>query len=129
MLFDHVDMRVRNLALVRPFYDRVLAAMGCTKQNADEESVGYHHPGESGAEPFLWLVEEPDHDPGPTRIAFAAATRADVDRWAELAREAGAQAFEAPQVVTDYGPTYYAAFIEDPEGNKLEICCRKRHDY
>jgi catechol 2,3-dioxygenase-like lactoylglutathione lyase family enzyme len=129
MLFDHVDMRVRNLALVRPLYDSLLAAMGYTKQNADEESIGYHRPDETGAEPFIWLIEEQGHKPAETRVAFAAPTRADVDRWAEIARNAGARAFEAPQLVPDYGPTYYAAFFEDPEGNKLEICCRKRDDY
>lgn len=126
MLFDHVDMRVRNLALVRPLYDRLLGAMGYTKQNADEESVGYHRPEETGAEPFLWLIEEPEHTPAHTRLAFAAPARADVDRLAAIAQEAGACAFEPAQLVPDYGPFYYAAFFEDAEGNKLEICCRKR---
>jgi catechol-2,3-dioxygenase len=129
LLFDHVDMRVRDLALVRPMYDRLLGEMGFTKHNADDESIGYHRPDETGAEPFLWLIEEPGHLPAETRVAFAAPTRADVDRLSQIAREAGARAFEAPQLVTDYGPTYYAAFFEDPEGNKLEICCRKRDGY
>jgi catechol 2,3-dioxygenase-like lactoylglutathione lyase family enzyme len=124
MLFDHVDMRVRDLALVRPFYDRLLAAMGCTKHNADEESVGYHHPDETGAEPFLWLIEEPGHTPGPSRLAFAARSRGEVDRLAALAESCGAQRFESPALIAEYGPNYYAAFFEDPEGNKLEICCR-----
>lgn len=126
MLFDHVDLRVQNLAGVRPLYDPVLAALGFTKQNADDESVGYHRPDETGAEPFLWLIEEPAHSPPGTRIAFAAQSREEVDRIAEIARIAGARAFEAPHLVTDYGPNYYAAFFEDPEGNKLEIACRKR---
>lgn len=126
MLFDHIDMRVQNLALVRPLYDKLLGAMGYTKQNADEESVGYHRPQETGGEPFLWLVEEHDHRPGPTRIAFAAQSRADVDRFASVAQSAGALAFEPAQLVPDYGPHYYATFFEDAEGNKLEICCRKR---
>jgi hypothetical protein len=126
MLFDHVDMRVQSLALVRPFYDNLLAAMGYTKQNADEESVGYHRPGETGSEPFLWLIEEPDHQPGATRIAFAAASTADVDRLASVAQSCGAGAFEAPELIPDYGPNYYATFFEDAEGNKLEICCRRK---
>jgi catechol 2,3-dioxygenase-like lactoylglutathione lyase family enzyme len=125
MLFDHVDMRVRNLALVRPLYDRLLAEMGYTKQNAGEGSVGYHRPDETGAEPFIWLIEEPDHRPVQTRLAFAAASRADVDRFAAAAQTAGAGAFEAPQLIPEYGTNYYAAFFEDAEGNKLEICCRK----
>jgi catechol 2,3-dioxygenase-like lactoylglutathione lyase family enzyme len=125
MLIDHVDMRVQSLAKTRPLYDALLPAMGHSKLNADDESVGYHQPGETGAEPFIWLVEDGSHQPGLVRIAFAAQSRADVDRLAEIARAAGARAFEAPQLITGYGPYYYAAFFEDAEGNKLEICCRK----
>ena len=126
MLFDHIDMRVRDLARTRPLYDALLPTMGYSEINADEESAGYHRPGETGAEPFIWLVQESGHTPNGTRIAFAASSRADVDRLSAIAKAAGAQAFEKPQLVTEYGPYYYAAFFEDAEGNKIEICCRKR---
>lgn len=125
MLFDHVDMRVQNLAGVRPLFDALLPAMGYTNINADDDSAGYHRPGETGAEPFIWFVEDPAHRPGEIRIAFAAQSRAEVDRLAGLARGAGAAAFEPPQLMTEYGPYYYAAFFEDAEGNKYEICCRR----
>jgi catechol-2,3-dioxygenase len=125
MLFDHVDMRVQKLADVRPLYDALLPAMGYTELNADDESVGYHMPNETGAEPFIWLMEHAEHWPGATRIAFAAPTRADVDRLAAIAQTAGALAFEPPELITDYGEHYYASFFEDAEGNKLEIVCRR----
>jgi catechol 2,3-dioxygenase-like lactoylglutathione lyase family enzyme len=125
MLFDHVDLRVRNLQRCRPLYDALLPAMGFTQINADEESAGYHRPGENGAEPFIWLVEEPDHKSNGTRIAFNAASRSEVDRLAAIAQNSGATNFEAAELVPDYGPGYYATFFEDAEGNKLEICCRK----
>lgn len=125
MLFDHVDLRVPSLAEARPFYDALLSAMGWTKINADDESAGYHREGETGAEPFLWVVEDPAHVPGGTRLGFAAATREEVDRLAEVARRNGAGDFEPPELVTDYGPRYYAAFFQDPAGNKLEIACRR----
>jgi catechol 2,3-dioxygenase-like lactoylglutathione lyase family enzyme len=126
MLIDHVDMRVRDLSKARALYDALLPAMGHTEINADEESAGYHRPGETGGEPFIWLVQDGSHQPGLSRIAFAAQNRAEVDRLAGIAQAAGARAFEAPQLVTEYGPYYYATFFEDAEGNKLEICCRKR---
>ncbi len=126
MLFDHVDLRVSNLARCRKLYDALLPAMGYSKINADDESVGYHRPAETGAEPFIWLVEERDHTPNETRLAFHAASRSEVDRLASIAQEQGATAFEPPQVLEEYGPYYYAAFFGDAEGNKLEICCRKR---
>ena len=126
MLFDHVDLRVRDLKAARPLYDVLLPALGYTKINADDESAGYHRPGETGAEPFIWLVEEPGHTPNGTRIAFAAASRSEVDRLAALARDNGATAFEPAELIEEYGPFYYATFFEDVEGNKLEVCCRKR---
>lgn len=126
MLFDHIDLRVRDVARARPLYDALLPEMGYSEINADEESAGYHHPGETGAEPFIWLVQDPAHIPNGTRIAFSAASRADVERFSNIAIAAGATAFEPPELVRDYGPYYYASFFEDADGNKIEICCRKR---
>lgn len=125
MLLDHVDFRVRDFTRTRALYDALLPAMGYTKVNADDESAGYHLPGETGAEPFFWLVGDPQHEPNGTRVAFAARDRADVDRLTAIAQNAGATAFEAPALIEEYGASYYAAFFEDAEGNKLEICCRR----
>jgi catechol 2,3-dioxygenase-like lactoylglutathione lyase family enzyme len=126
MLFDHVDLRVGDIRRCRTLYDALLPAMGYSKINADEESAGYHRPGETGAEPFIWLVEERSHTPNGMRVAFHAASRSEVDRLAAIAQAHGATSFEPAQLVTEYGPSYYATFFEDAEGNKLEICCRKR---
>jgi hypothetical protein len=125
MLIDHVDARVRNLTRVRPLYDALLPAMGYSEINADEESAGYHIPGESGAQAFIWFAQDAAHQPNGTRIAFAAGTRADVDRFSAIAKQHGASNYEAPQLIREYGPAYYASFFEDAEGNKLEICCRR----
>jgi catechol 2,3-dioxygenase-like lactoylglutathione lyase family enzyme len=126
MLLDHVDLRVSSLARVRPLYDALFAALRYTKVNADETSAGYHRSAETeDVDPFVWVVEEASHKPNGTRVAFAASSRAEVDRLAAVAKAAGARAFEAPHVCTEYTPTYYAAFFEDPDGNKLEICHRK----
>ncbi len=127
MLIDHVDMRVAALSAVRSLYDALLPAMGYSRINADETSVGYHRPDETGTEPFIWLVQEVGHRPGGTRIAFAAASRSEVDRLTRVAQSAGARELEPAQLVPDYGPNYYAAFFEDAEGNKLEICFRGPH--
>jgi hypothetical protein len=43
---------------------------------------------------------------------------------AKIVREAGGQNLEGPQIWPEYSPGYYALFFEDPDGNKLEICCR-----
>lgn len=125
MLLDHVDLRTGNLSRVRPLYDALMLAMGYADLHVDEESIGYHRENETGDDAFLWLVEESDHRPNGTRVAFGAASRSEVDRLSQIASDAGARAFEPPHLCTDYGPNYYAAFFEDAEGNKLEICCRR----
>ncbi len=119
MLLDHVDFRVGDVARVRPLYDALLLAMGYTDMHQDSESVGYHRPNESGGDAFFWIVHEDGHAANGTRVAFGAPSRAQVDQLAEVARKHGAQAYEAPQLVAEYGPSYYAAFFEDAEGNKL----------
>ena len=71
------------------------------------------------------LLEDKNHRPNGTRIAFWADTREEVDRIAKLVRDAGGKNLEGPEVCKDYSPGYYAFFFEDPDGNKLEICCRE----
>lgn len=124
-IFDHVDLRIGNLERVRPLYDALMIAMGYTDLHVDGDSVGYHRENETGADAFIWVVEESEHRPNGTRVAFAAPNHAEVDRLSRIARDAGARAFEAAALITEYGPSYYASFFEDAEGNKLEICCRR----
>lgn len=124
VLFDHVDFRVGDVGRVRLLYDALLLEMGYTDVHEDSDSVGYHRPSERGDDAFFWIVHEDGHAANGTRVAFGAASRAEVDRLAAIVREHGARSFEPPHLVAEYGPSYYASFFEDAEGNKLEICCR-----
>jgi catechol 2,3-dioxygenase-like lactoylglutathione lyase family enzyme len=74
---------------------------------------------------FFGLPRTRNHQPNGTRIAFWADTRGEIDRIAELVRQAGGKNPEGPETCVDYSPGYYAFFFEDPDGNKLEICCRE----
>jgi catechol 2,3-dioxygenase-like lactoylglutathione lyase family enzyme len=126
MLFDHVDLRVSNLAKARGLYDAVLPALGYSRLGEDGQTICYYHPGDDRAAPFFGIDADPAHRPNGSRIALRAASRAEVDRLAEVARRAGATAFEAPHVCEEYTPSYYATFFEDADGNKLEICYREK---
>ena len=55
---------------------------------------------------------------------FWAETREQVDRVAKIVREAGGQNLKGRKSGLSSSPGYYALFFEDPDGNKLEICCR-----
>jgi catechol 2,3-dioxygenase-like lactoylglutathione lyase family enzyme len=124
MLFDHVDLRVSDLAKVRSLYDALLPAMGYSTIVEDAESICYYVPSGARSATFFGLTLDGGHRPNRTRIALRAPSRAEVDRFAAIAREAGATTFEGPEVCEEYTPFYYAAFFEDADGNKLEICYR-----
>lgn len=121
--FQHVDLRVTSLAEARPFYRKLMPALGFVRD--DTGSSGWHvfaAEGEPPQAPWFGFTEDPDHRPNANRIAFAAASREEVDRLAAIAVEAGARNMSGPRACPEYGPTYYAAFFDDPCGNKLEVC-------
>ena len=125
MLFDHVDLRVRDLDNVRALYDALLPAMKFSRVAQDAESICYYYEGDDRTNPFFGIISDPSHRPNESRIALRASSRAEVNRLAEIARTSGAKAFEPPAICEDYTPVYYAAFFEDADGNKLEICYRE----
>ncbi len=106
-----------------PFYAQVLPAIGFTKVSGDESWMTYTAEGD-GMREFFGFTEDPKHRPNETRISFWADTPAEVDRVAAVVKKAGGKVLEGPELCVDYTPVYYAFFWEDPDGNKLEICCR-----
>ncbi|MBA3831951.1 MAG: VOC family protein [Chthoniobacterales bacterium] len=121
--FDHIDLRVKDRKRAESFYLHVLPALGFTNRRSEQEWETYYAEGE-GKPPFLSFEEDPNHQPNGTRISFWADTHEEVDRVAEVVRQAGGKVLEGPELCRDYTPDYYAFFFEDPDGNKLEICCR-----
>ncbi|WP_456030789.1 hypothetical protein [Rothia dentocariosa] len=61
----------------------------------------------------------------PLHFAFTAPSRAAVDAFYEAGLAAGGQDHIAPSVHADYHPNYYAAFLIDPSGHKIEAVCHK----
>lgn len=131
--YDHVDARVRSLAAVRDFYDRLMPSLGLTKiiGGGDDYSKTvreWYEPEQSGpSRRFFGIHEDAAHVPGLSRLAFTAHSREDVDRAAAAAVSAGARNVEGPEDAYEHEP-YYAVFFEDPEGNKLEVCYRPGGD-
>ena len=120
--FDHIDLRVRSLAEARPFYDVLLPALGFMHDVKIEGWIQYEAVGINGAAEFFGLMESPWHIANESRIAFWADSNAEVDRLAAMAVKAGARNVEGPLYEE---PHYYAVFLEDPSGNRLELCYRE----
>jgi catechol 2,3-dioxygenase-like lactoylglutathione lyase family enzyme len=124
MVIDHIDLRVHNVAATRPFYDAFLKAFGFRGQRQSNGDVVYYRFAERRVQEAVALIGSAGHISNEVRLAFHAASPEDVDRIAAIARDAGAREYEAPQWCPEIAEKYYAAFFEDPSGNRLEVVSR-----
>jgi catechol 2,3-dioxygenase-like lactoylglutathione lyase family enzyme len=115
-MFDHIGLKVKNLDVSARFYKAVLTPLGYVP---DSSGTGFGPTNE----PALWLYEAVDLQNGATHIALRAVSRGAVDRFHREGLAAGGQDHGAPGLRIDYGPTYYAAFLLDPDGNNVEAVC------
>ncbi len=118
-MFDHVGLRVKNVAASARFYEAALAPLGCEGCSSDAASAGFGPPGA----PVLWLVQAPGGGERGVHVAFRAKDRGAVERFYKGGLEAGGRDNGAPGGRADYGPSYYAAFLIDPDGNNVEAVC------
>jgi catechol 2,3-dioxygenase-like lactoylglutathione lyase family enzyme len=119
-MLGHLSFGVGDLARSAEFYDRVLAALGYVRVWSNLRGVGF---GEKGGEDKLALFAQPKRGrpPGPGfHLAFTAPSRGAVDMFHAAALGAGGRDCGAPGPRPHYGTTYYAAFVLDPDGYKLE---------
>lgn len=121
-MFDHIGLRVKNLDASVKFYTAALKPLGFVLSSHDASSAGFGPP---GAPATLWLYPT-DGAAGPgAHVGFHAADHAAVTRFHRAALEAGGRDHGAPGIRADYSPTYFAAFIIDPDGNNVEAVCLK----
>jgi catechol 2,3-dioxygenase-like lactoylglutathione lyase family enzyme len=119
-MIDHVSVGVRDLAVAATFYEAVLGALGFTKLETRPAAVGF---GKSYTE--FWINLRADMAPLPeghgTHIAFRARTREMVDAFHAAALSQGGESDGAPGLRPHDGEAgYYAAFIRDRDGNRIE---------
>jgi len=123
--FDHIDLRVKDMKVARKLYAKFLPQLGFVRESPGRKYHTFYAVGGDKPSEFFGFTQDKEHQPNGTRIAFWADTRKEVDRIADLVRAAGGTTLEGPEVCREYSPGYYAFFFEDPDGNKLEICCRE----
>jgi catechol 2,3-dioxygenase-like lactoylglutathione lyase family enzyme len=119
MMFDHVSIGVADIARSGRFYDAALRPLGFARLSDGEGSLGY-----GGKTVALWLGAtskpvRPDTESG-LHFCFTAPDRAAVDAFHAAALRAGGKDNGKPGLRADYGPKYYAAFVIDPDGYRLE---------
>jgi catechol 2,3-dioxygenase-like lactoylglutathione lyase family enzyme len=117
-MIDHVSVRVQDFSRLLAFYRDALAPIGY--------SVIMEYPGAVGlgtqGKPDLWLMQT-DNAVNPTHVALSTARRDLIDAFHAAGLAAGGTDNGPPGLRADYHPTYYAAFVRDPEGNNIEVVC------
>lgn len=122
-MFDHVSIGVSDLARAKRFYDAALAPLGYKCLSEDAGSLGY------GADAVgLWIGAAarpvPADDGSNLHFCLAAPDRDAVAAFHAAALRAGGRDNGAPGLRTAYAPDYYAAFVIDPDGYRIEAYCR-----
>lgn len=121
-VFDHLSVGVRSLDRSAELYDACLAPLGLVPLWRTARAVGYGPAGYQGETPFAIVESGPDATP-PGRgshIAFVAPNREAVDRFHAAALGKGGVDEGPPGVRESYDPGYYAAFVRDPDGHRVE---------
>ena len=125
-MLHHISFGVSEIHRSTEFYDAVLSALGYErvwsdlKEGNPNSAVGYGYAG--GGDKFaLKLCAGESVAPGPGfHMAFASPSRKAVDGFHEAALRHGGKDNGPPGPRPHYGPNYYAAFVVDPDGYRIE---------
>ena len=126
-MFSHVTIGSSDPNKAAKFYDAVLGTLGISTLFSVEGAVAYGQT--TGPKTFILKP----FDGGPPvpgnggHVAYLAASRADVDTFYAKALEHGGTDEGAPGLRPHYHPNYYAAYVRDPEGNKIQAVCHSKN--
>jgi len=132
-MIDHFSLPVSDLRKSKPFYEAVLGALGYLSLQA-QVFDGYSAFGfgdDPDGEPPFWIggpaQASPDKavTPEGQHIAFAARSRAMVDAFHAAGLALGGTDNGPPGLRPQYHADYYAAFLRDPDGHRIEAVCHR----
>jgi len=118
-MIDHVSVGVADLERAARFYEVTLAALGLSRLVTRPGTVGF-----GKAYPEFWInlrkeMAKAPHESG-THICLRAKTTAEVDAFHAAAVSTGGASDGAPGLRPHDRVKYYAAFVLDPDGNRVE---------
>jgi catechol 2,3-dioxygenase-like lactoylglutathione lyase family enzyme len=121
-MLNHISIGVRDIARTKRFYDAALKTLGYKCLSESQDSLGY---GRDAVAFWITSAERPvpaDAKSG-LHFCFDAPTRKSVDAFHAAALRSGGRDNGKPGVRPDYSPHYYAAFVVDPDGYRIEAYC------
>jgi catechol 2,3-dioxygenase-like lactoylglutathione lyase family enzyme len=120
-VIDHVGFEVSDLERSARFYDAVLYALGARRMFQSEHAVAY-----GVNAPQVWIVVR-GRAPGPSygHLALRASGKAAVDAAHAAGLVVGGADDGPPGMRPQYGERYYAAYLRDPDGLRVEVVSRR----
>ncbi len=120
----YITIGTNDLEAATRFYDPVMATLGQRRARTEPDEIGYEAPGDARCR--LWVTRPFDGQPATvgngSMPAFVAASRQAVRAFHAAALANGGKDEGAPGL-RPYGPSFYAAYVRDPDGNKLSAVC------
>jgi len=133
-MFTDVSLGTNDLKRAARFYDSTMAALGHSRCDVGDELnwsgwLGWgRYEGGGALELALWVCRPFDGGSATTgngtMVALAASSWKRVDDFYAAAIAHGGTSEGAPGIRPQYGPDFYAAYVRDPDGNKLAAVCR-----
>ena len=125
-MFDHISIGVRDLQRTKRFYDNALAPLGYRCLHDDGSGLGY---GRDAVGLWIGVTEHPVPPNTASNLHFclAAPTRRSIEEFHAAAVRSGGTDNGGPGLRTAYSADYYAAFVVDPDGYRIEAYCG-RHE-
>jgi catechol 2,3-dioxygenase-like lactoylglutathione lyase family enzyme len=117
-MYDHIGLKVGNLDASVRFYTAALKPLGYILCSRDASGAGFG----PKDEPALWLYLSKDAGAG-AHVAFRAPDHAAIKKFHAEGLKGGGRDNGGAGPRADYSPTYFAAFLIDPDGNNVEAVC------
>lgn len=118
-MIDHISIAVSDLASAVPFYEAIFEALGMSRVVTRPAMVGF-----GKSYPEVWINLRPDMQPlsplSGVHLCLRAKTTAQVDAFHAAAVKAGGISESAPSLRPHDRVRYYATFIADADGNRIE---------
>jgi catechol 2,3-dioxygenase-like lactoylglutathione lyase family enzyme len=124
-MLDHTGFAVTDFERSKDFYIKALAPLSIelfVEVTAEQTGGGAHAGFGANQKPFFWIGDG-GRPAGPVHVAFTAQSRAEVNAFYSAGMEAGGRDNGGPGLRQHYLPSYYSAFVLDPDGNNIEAVC------
>lgn len=128
-MLDHVSITVSDIARAAPFWEAIMDALGVPCVVRSDKQLGYGIRSRPRDDGHSYLSIFPSRSGAPVadnrHWCFRAPSRAAVDAFHAAGLASGGTCDGPPGLRTDYHPAYYAAFLHDPDGNRVEAVCHR----